>query len=740
MTLMMKPILTTYLVALCVLGTGITNSVHADSSISVERGHWYVSVTGNDTGPGTLSKPFRTIGRAVRQMKAGETCFLRGGTYHETVVLQSIQGRPGEPLTFIPYKNEKVVLDGTRPIQTKWSRYKGHIYKTRIDKPIWQLFLNGKSMCSARWPNGNWDDGSVWDKTKSLAWPEKEKSNFGTHYNAGLKLLDCSLTGAVIVVNSGSFRTYASRVKQHYPGSDHFSYDLTGVGRHFDNYPVEKHGYFLERKLGLLDCPGEWYLDKESKVLYLWPPENQNPNNLEICGKVQSYAFDATDSSHIELQGLNFFGTTFQFKNCRQVTIRDCHFLYPGYSKRMLDDLDAFDITQMVTSKEYSPAHNKVINCVFEYMDGPAIKMTGLGNLIENCYIHDVDYSCTYEGGWTINTVNSPELIFRRNTVHTTGASELFKSGVRNIIEFNDLSRSGFLQNDGSLIQVSVKSQKNTIVRYNWVHDTVKQGIRFDNSNKPGSQWGQGCRAHHNVAWKTDRIYFKGDRHFIHNNLAFDNHKNDLIVSTNLEINGRNFKTVTRNNIAGTFSGHRRKPAIKYPVPGIVERNWTADMQKCDIRTQLKDPDNLDFRPKANSELIDVGGFMEGYDFSYQGSKPDIGPYEYGNSHYWIPGRQLAKASRPIPPDGAVAVKTDADLMWLSAHKSQKHHIYWGDDRKKVEKADPKSSVYRGFQKTNIFSPDKLERGKTYYWRIDAEVDGELKKSDIWSFTVLESN
>ena len=717
-----------------VLFTGCTQALGTHSQKD-ENNTWYVATNGNDANPGTLAKPFRSIQRAASRMKAGDICYLRAGRYHEQVIMKDVHGQSDKPIIFTSYKNEKVILDGTVQIRSKWTKHKDHIYKTQVDNPIWQLFVNGKSVCSARWPNGNWDDGSIWDKSKSMAWPEKKKSHFGMHYNSGLQELDGSLVGAMIIINSGSFKTYASRVTQHIPGTAYFSYDHSRVKRHFGTYPVEKHGYFLEGQLGLLDVPGEWHFDSENKTIYLWPPDNRNPDDLEVCGKVQSYAFEGSSSSYILLKRLDFFGTTFKFEDCHHVTVQDCDFLYPSYSKRMLGDLETFDVTTMITSREYTPAYNKVVNCLFEYMDGPAIKMTGLGNVIENCYVHDVDYSCTYEGGWTINTVDAPELLFRRNTVHTTGASELFKSGARNIIELNDLSRSGFLQNDGSLIQVSVKSQNGTVVRYNWVHDGVKQGIRFDNSNKPGSRWGEGGRVHHNVAWKTDRIYFKGDKHFIHNNLSFDSKLNDLIISSELEINGRNYETITRNNIAGTFSGNRKKPGKDYPVPGIVDHNWTADIKKRDIGTQLRDSDNLDFRPRIGSELIDAGDFLEGYNFPYQGEKPDIGPYEYGDLNYWIPGCRAEKASRPIPPDGNNTIRVDADLMWLQAYRSKSNHVYFGESRQRIKEADKSDKEYQGVQKNNIYTPKGLKSNKVYYWRIDAEVDGELRKGDIWSFT-----
>ncbi len=687
---------------------------------------YYVAPSGSDEQTGSLERPWRTLQRAVSHMRPGDTCFLRGGRYHESVVIDRMKGPTHKPVTLQAYANEEVIIDGTVPIQSTWSPNKEGIYRTRLAQPIWQLFVNDKSACSARWPNGNWDDGSVWDKTQALAWPEKQGSAFGIHVNRALSQFDFSLAGAIIIVNAGSFKTYASYVTRHGQGSDTLHYDTQRVPER-QGYPATKHGYFLEGKLGFLDAENEWFYDPDSRWLYYKPIAGQYPRDLDIRAKVQSYGIDVRDSSHIVLKGLTFLGTTFRFTQSHHCTVEDCRLSYPSFSRRMLGDLSPIAITHMTVPKEFDPAHNRLQNCVIAYADGPALEMNGAGNVIENNLIHHIDFSCTYKGGWTINTIDAPDLIFRRNTVHTTGASELFKAGRTNIIELNDLSRSGFLQNDGALIQISVKQQAGTVTRYNWVHDSVKIGLRFDNSNRPNSPWGEGGRAHHNVAWRTDRSFFKGDRHAIHNNLCFDSKLNDLVISSDVKTNGRNDETVTRNNIAGTFSGSRTKPGRDFPVPGTVDHNWSSDVMGRDIRTQLRDPDNLDFRPRATSELVDSGALLEGYDFVYEGQAPDIGPYEANAPNYWIPGRQAAQASRPIPPNGATQVKCDADLMWLNAYRIQSHCVYWGPDRVKLKDA--------GRQEHNIFSPGLLEPNRTYYWRVDAFVGTKTVAGPLWSFT-----
>ena len=708
-------------------------------SVNVHATDYYVSTKGNDTNKGTLENPFRTIQKATKMMSAGDICYVRAGNYHETVAINELHGTAKRPIIFKPYNNENVVLDGTELINTTWTKHKGNIYKATLKKDIWQLFVDNKSITSARWPNGNWYDGSVWDKTKSMAWPEKESSTYGHHFNKELSTIDEDLTDAIIIVNSGSFKTFKSNITQHQKGDGHFKYDTSKkeIKVHFSYQgKVEKHGYFLEGKLALLDEENEWFYDSKTKTIYLWTPDGKNPNELEIKGKTQSYAFEIKNSSFIKIDGFSFFGTTFKSYESNHITVENCNLEYPSYSKRMLQDLSEMDVTAMLMRKHQTEAFNTVKNCKFEYMDGPALDMNGANNSVENNYMHSIDYSCTYKGGWTLNMSKASNLLFRRNTIHTTGGSELFKAGIKNTIEFNDLSRSGYLQNDGALIQVSVAAQSQSQTRYNWVHNSVKQGLRFDNMNLPNSPWGENGNMHHNVAWNTDRIYFKGDKHFIFNNVSFDSHLNDLIVSSNVEIQGRNYKTITRNNLSNKFSGHRIKPGKDYPVPGIVDHNWSGNFKKADIRTQLRDPDNLDFRPKKDSELVDTGAIIKGKNISYLGKAPDIGAYEYGDTNYWIPGFQDKIASVPVPPNESKTVKEDADLMWLKAYKSSSSNIYFGEDENAVKNATKNSSEYKGTQENNIYSPKKLKSGCTYYWRIDENTEYGIEKGTVWSFIV----
>ncbi len=62
----------------------------------------YVSTSGNDSNPGTLAQPWRTIQKAMSSATPGSTVNIRGGTYQERLVM-NVSGSAGSPITFQPY-------------------------------------------------------------------------------------------------------------------------------------------------------------------------------------------------------------------------------------------------------------------------------------------------------------------------------------------------------------------------------------------------------------------------------------------------------------------------------------------------------------------------------------------------------------------------------------------------------------------------------------------------------------
>lgn len=70
----------------------------------------YVSLTGDDSAPGTESQPLATLDRAVDKAEAGQTVLVRGGEYRQTVTFVEKYGTADAYITLRAYPGEKVKL------------------------------------------------------------------------------------------------------------------------------------------------------------------------------------------------------------------------------------------------------------------------------------------------------------------------------------------------------------------------------------------------------------------------------------------------------------------------------------------------------------------------------------------------------------------------------------------------------------------------------------------------------
>lgn len=79
----------------------------------IEREHaFYVATDGNDSNNGkSLSKPWQTISKAAASLKAGDTVYIKKGTYEEQVVPVK-SGKENEFIVYMPYADDEVVIDG----------------------------------------------------------------------------------------------------------------------------------------------------------------------------------------------------------------------------------------------------------------------------------------------------------------------------------------------------------------------------------------------------------------------------------------------------------------------------------------------------------------------------------------------------------------------------------------------------------------------------------------------------
>ncbi|KAG8840222.1 hypothetical protein FRC20_005728 [Serendipita sp. 405] len=95
--------------------THLLSQLHSHYSSLQKRAIFiYVSPSGSDSNSGTsTSAPLKTIQAAVNKAVAGDTIFLRAGTYAPSTNIQITKsGTSSAPITLKNYNGEKVIIDG----------------------------------------------------------------------------------------------------------------------------------------------------------------------------------------------------------------------------------------------------------------------------------------------------------------------------------------------------------------------------------------------------------------------------------------------------------------------------------------------------------------------------------------------------------------------------------------------------------------------------------------------------
>ncbi|WDE96568.1 hypothetical protein PQO03_01125 [Lentisphaera profundi] len=710
---------------------------------------YFVSVNGDDSQAGTLEQPLKSLSKLVAKLEPGDGVIIRGGRYRGLIDIKGLNGLESKPISFIAYPGEKVVFDGSVELQQSWQEDEKGIFRSQLDFDITQVFIEDEMCITARWPNASFEDDSVFDMESTWRHQGTE-SSFGEMVDARPKGLAESVnkqslsqtgidfTGAVAVLNINAWMSYAQKVASHEAGSDRFSYDTKSMVGNLNMLKNEKFfahkkklGHYYLEGLMALDAEKEWYFTPENKMLYLKPPEGKSPKDLMILGKVQDYNLQVKNSSHLDFKGIQFFASTLKFDECTNMTVDECHFLYPSFNKFVLGEFgkNKYTSIQNRLTSEMKPTNNRVLNSVFEYADGPALAMSGYRNLVENNLFHHIDFTCIGGGGGgTIEMGSGRHTTFRYNTVHTAGNSEGYRSGPSDVVEYNYLYDMSLLQHDGSAINCGVNAIKDVKVSHNWIHGLrSKAAIRFDSSSMFSAyvNWGEGGTVNHNVVWDSAGLKLKGDRHLVFNNLSFDAYapgKTDIALPCVPLMGGYNRYSVVNNNIAGAINGHF---AVGRGIPLFCKNENNI---QSDPRLVLRDPDNLDFRPLSDDVLLKKSN----------SHSANIGPYGAQDKNYWIPGYKAEKSSMPVPPDQSKNVKNELDLMWRPARASESFDIYFSPDKSVIELADKQSQAFKVNQQENTFSLGEIDPLKTYYWRVDSYVDGEVRKGDIWSFGGVE--
>lgn len=303
----------------------------------------YVAPDGDDASPGTADRPLATLEGArdaVRRLKTGSglpeggvAVVIRGGVYPRTAAWElgeQDSGEAGRPVIYQAADGEKpiftggVVLRGFSPVQDskilarlpKNARGKvlqldlaaagvrdlGEIQKRGFGlagypaNPWVDLYINDAPGTLARRPN----DGFV--KTRAFSTPLGEQGRASPAEfeidpePAAWSADDLWLFGYWRYLWAG----HTIRVDRIDPQTRRLKTAMPS------NYGfAEGMPYYFFNALEAIDAPGEWYLDRRTGTLYVYPPVDLSQAEVKFPVLAESFVH-MRNTSHVVLRGLTF--------------------------------------------------------------------------------------------------------------------------------------------------------------------------------------------------------------------------------------------------------------------------------------------------------------------------------------------------------------------------------------------------------------------------------------------------
>lgn len=147
-------------------------------------------------------------------------------------------------------------------------------------------------------------------------------------------------------------------------------------------YGMIKSKYYFYNVIEELDAPGEYYIDRENMILYVYPPEGEE--NLDAVLSLSMQVMISGEAEYLTFEGIEFTGVRNDVikLNCDHVTFRNCT-ISNSYGSGIL----------------ITGAENTVTGCEICAMGKGGVTITGGdratltpgNNVIENCYIHNFE-------------------------------------------------------------------------------------------------------------------------------------------------------------------------------------------------------------------------------------------------------------------------------------------------------------------------------------------------------------
>ena len=458
----------------------------------------YVSPDGNDRNRGTVDSPLKTVDAALNRVaqldagvrKKGVTIYLRKGEYtaHKSFGMNGKHsGAKDMPLFISSYNNENVEITSSDVIPLKdfkpvtdnsvlqrfypdvrdkivevnlkdygiteyGSIYYLSEYNKTYSKVQRQLYLDNEQLTLARYPNNE----TLRIGQGLYFGPMSSKDDYGQGFEwtmADDVPLNWVNTGDIGVLGYFSYNYNPDYHRVISFDREKMSARCAGMLLWPDSgiRTTTENTYYFYNVLEELDSEGEWFLDKYTGKLYLYPPEYAEEDSKIYLSTGENNLFEMKDTENVIFNGITFKNSAakgINAENGKHIVVQNCKFSNLGSGGVYMTSC----FGSGVTTSYFNACKTK------------AADLTNGGQ----CFIQN----CMLEGGEMESKfrVSCDCGVMSHNFVMDSTHGVFAGSGLNWYLEYNESVGGNKLQGDGGEFYTGGVLNTYMVCRYNYFH------------------------------------------------------------------------------------------------------------------------------------------------------------------------------------------------------------------------------------------------------------------------------
>ncbi|MBO7761362.1 MAG: right-handed parallel beta-helix repeat-containing protein [Clostridia bacterium] len=226
------------------------------------------------------------------------------------------------------------------------------------------------------------------------------------------------------------------------------------------NSPAGRNTYYIFNAVEALDAPGEWFLDRESGILYVYPTEAMQTEKMAISGQASSDLLYLDSVQNMVVDGIKIDGANgigIRIKTATNVVVQNVTVTHTKSSSVLIRDSRNVAVLYSDLSHSTGTGMIQVNNISL------AEKLEDTGIVIQNNVFHDAeptyDIGVYYSGYHTVISHN----YFEDTTCHGHNAIEA-------VVEYNVFEGGSKDVTDGGMIYAAGYTSRGNHYRYNLIH------------------------------------------------------------------------------------------------------------------------------------------------------------------------------------------------------------------------------------------------------------------------------